>query len=46
VADLVYAGKGVAYCKLALSEFDTVFGSPEQRQNLYRNSYLQKKKDF
>lgn len=40
VADLIYATKGVFYCKLLLTEFNTIFGTKDEQEKLYRSSYL------
>lgn len=44
IAEIVYASKSVIYSKLLISELDDLFGSPDERKQLYRKSYYDSKK--
>jgi hypothetical protein len=40
LTDVININKSIIYCKIMLEEFDQIFGTSEEVENLYRNSYL------
>ena len=42
----MFASKAVILSKFMIDDFEKVFGSEEEREDVYRKSYLDSKKNF
>ena len=42
----MYASKAVMLAKCLIDDFDKIFGSQEEREGLYRKSYMDSKRNF
>ena len=46
INELMYASKAVMLAKFMIEDFDNIFGSEEEREDLFRKSYYDSKKSF
>jgi hypothetical protein len=44
--DIANSKKAVEYCKIALNDLESIFGTEKQQEAMYRKSYLESKKTF
>jgi hypothetical protein len=44
--DIANSKKAAEYCKIALNDLESIFGTAKQQEAMYRRSYLESKKTF